>query len=47
VTVPEEVLDELVPGATGDAAPFRPIRVEPEPDDVETVLSSWPERGDR
>ncbi|HSS35891.1 MAG TPA: thiamine pyrophosphate-dependent enzyme, partial [Patescibacteria group bacterium] len=38
VTVPEEVLDELVPGATGDAAPFRPSRVEPEPDDVRTVL---------
>ena len=38
VTVPEEVLDELVPGAPGDAAPFRPIRVEPEPDDVRTVL---------
>ena len=34
VAVPEDVLDELVPGASAEAAPFRPTRVEPEPDDV-------------
>jgi acetolactate synthase-1/2/3 large subunit len=38
VTIPEDVLDELVPGASGEAQPFRPTRVEPEPDDVRTVL---------
>ena len=38
VTIPEDVLDELVPGASGEAQPFRPTRVEPEPDDVRAVL---------
>ncbi len=38
VTIPEEVLDELVPGVAGETQPFRPTRVEPEPDDVRAVL---------
>ena len=38
VAIPEDVLDELVPGATGEIQPFRPTRVEPEPDDVRAVL---------
>ncbi len=38
VTIPEDVLDELVPGVSGEAQPFRPTRVEPEPDDVRAVL---------
>ena len=38
VTIPEDVLDELVPGMSGEAQPFRPTRVEPEPDDVRAVL---------
>ena len=38
ITIPEDVLDELVPGVSGEAQPFRPTRVEPEPDDVRAVL---------
>ena len=38
IAIPEDVLDELVPGASGEAAPFRPTRVEPEQDDVRAVL---------
>jgi acetolactate synthase I/II/III large subunit len=38
VSIPEDVLDELVPGASAEAQPFRPTRVEPEPEDVRTVL---------
>ncbi len=38
VAVPEDVLDELVASAPAEATPFRPTRVEPEPDDVRTVL---------
>ena len=38
IAIPEDVLDELVPGATGEAAPFRPTRVEPEQDEVQTIL---------
>ena len=29
-SIPEDVLDELVPGATGETPPFRPTRVEPD-----------------
>ena len=38
VTVPEDVLDELVPAPATEPSPFRPTRVEPEPEDVRTVL---------
>jgi acetolactate synthase-1/2/3 large subunit len=38
ITIPEDVLDELVPGAPAETPLFRPTRVEPEPDDVKTVL---------
>jgi acetolactate synthase-1/2/3 large subunit len=38
ITIPEDVLDELVPGAPAETSLFRPTRVEPEPDDVKTVL---------
>ncbi len=38
LTIPEDVLDELVPGAPIESAPFRPTRVEPEPDDIRAVL---------
>ena len=38
ITVPEDVLDELVPGTSIEPAPFRPTRVEPEPDEVRDVL---------
>ena len=38
ITVPEDVLDELVPGAADEPQPFRPTRIEPEPDDTRAVL---------
>ena len=39
ITVPEDLLDERCPAiAPGESAPFRPTRVEPEPDDVRAVL---------
>ena len=33
LSLPEDLLDELVPGDAGRGRPFRPTRVEPEPDD--------------
>jgi len=38
ITVPEDLLDELVPGAPLEPAAFRATRIEPEPDDVRAVL---------
>jgi len=38
IAVPEDLLDEHVGGAPIEPAPFRPTRVEPEPDDVRAVL---------
>jgi acetolactate synthase-1/2/3 large subunit len=38
IAIPEDVLDELVPGASGETAPFRPTRVEPGQDEVRSVL---------
>ena len=38
IAVPEDVLDESVPGATEEASTFRPSRIEPEPDEVRDVL---------
>ncbi len=38
ITVPEDLLDEIVPGASAEPAPFRATRIEPEPEDVRAVL---------
>jgi acetolactate synthase-1/2/3 large subunit len=38
IAIPEDVLDELVPGATEESPPFRPSRIEPEPDEIRAVL---------
>ena len=38
VSLPEDLLDELVPGAALDAAPFRPARIEPDDAAVRRVL---------
>ncbi|HLY13397.1 MAG TPA: thiamine pyrophosphate-dependent enzyme [Candidatus Limnocylindrales bacterium] len=38
LSLPEDLLDELVPGASADLVPFRPIRVEPEDAEVRRVL---------
>jgi acetolactate synthase-1/2/3 large subunit len=38
ITVPEDLLDEIVPGAPIEPAPFRAMRIEPDPGDVRAVL---------
>ncbi len=38
ISVPEDVLDEMVPGAAEEPQPFRPTRIEPGPDETRTVL---------
>ena len=38
LSLPEDLLDELVPGAAADAVPFRPTRVEPDDLAVRRVL---------
>ena len=38
LSLPEDVLDELVPGAAIEPAPFRPVRLEPEDGAVRRVL---------
>ncbi len=38
LSLPEDLLDELVPGASADAVPFRPMRVEPDDLAVRRVL---------
>ena len=38
LSLPEDLLDELVPGAVGEAAPYRPARVEPDDHAVRRVL---------
>ncbi len=38
ISLPEDLLDELVPGATTEAAPFRPARLEPDDADVKRLL---------
>ncbi len=38
ISIPEDVLDEMVPGATEQAQPSRPSRIEPEPDETRAVL---------
>jgi acetolactate synthase I/II/III large subunit len=38
LSLPEDLLDELVPGAQADAVPFRPMRVEPDDLAVRRVL---------
>ena len=38
LSLPEDLLDEFVPGAVGEPAPFRPTRVEPDDHAVRRVL---------